>query len=429
MSRKIGFWAVFAIVTGSQIGSGVFMLPATLAPYGFYGLMGWVFSGLGALALSIVFSKLCMRFPHTGGPHVYVEKSLGKSAAFFTGWTYWVISWVSTPAVIVTTAGYLSPVLGLEGKFSYLAVELVLLFSIIAINLRGVNVAGKAEFVLTFFKFIPLIILPLLALAHFDIKNIAIAPEMASLPVSKLLAQTTLLTLWGFIGLETATVPAGSVDTPTKTIPRAIILGTLSVVILYLINSLGMMGAIPSTTLAVSKAPYIDVAQHIFGGNWHFVISIIAAVACIGTLNAWVLTSGQIALGLSQDGFLPKFFGKVNKQNAPHISILISNICIVPILILTLSDNLAAQVAFVIDVSVLSFIFVYLVCCCGFLVLKIHHRGSISFQSLIVGLIAALFCLWILFESNMTTLMLALSFSLCGLPLYAFWYVRKNKKQ
>src|SRR5437879_699390 len=123
MSRRIGFWSVFALVTGSQIGSGVFMSPATLAPYGIWGLLGWVVSGLGALSLALVFSELCTRFPKTGGPHVYVKEAFGKTAAFFTGWTYWIVSFVSTTAVIVTSIGYLSPLLPFEPGFFYVVLE------------------------------------------------------------------------------------------------------------------------------------------------------------------------------------------------------------------------------------------------------------------------------------------------------------------
>ena len=106
---KIGFWAVFALVTGSQIGSGILMLPVSLAPYGMYSLIGWGVSGLGAILLALVFANLCSRYPRTGGPHAYVQEAFGNVAGFFTGWTYWLISWVSTPIVLTASVGYLSP--------------------------------------------------------------------------------------------------------------------------------------------------------------------------------------------------------------------------------------------------------------------------------------------------------------------------------
>jgi APA family basic amino acid/polyamine antiporter len=110
-SNKIGFWSVFELVTISQIGSGL-MLPAQLAIFGTLSLIGWIISGLGALILAIVFAELCVRNPKMGGPHAYIKEAFGPTAAFFSGWTYWIISWVSTVAIITSAVGYISPLLG-----------------------------------------------------------------------------------------------------------------------------------------------------------------------------------------------------------------------------------------------------------------------------------------------------------------------------
>src|SRR3990167_4496922 len=218
MSGKIGFWSVFAIVTGSQIGSGVFVLPATLAPYGQFSILGWLISGMGAICLALVFAGLCQRFPRTGGPHVYVKEMFGVSAAFFTGWTYWVISWVSSTAVIIASISYLSPFVGHQSPYVYLLLEILLLVGISFLNLKGLEAAGAVEFILTLLKIIPLLVLPLIAIWYFNANNFVLAPAIEALPLSSKLAQVTLLTLWGFIGLETATKPAGSVKDPAKTI-------------------------------------------------------------------------------------------------------------------------------------------------------------------------------------------------------------------
>ena len=106
MQHKIGFWSVLSIVIGSQIGAGIFMNPAILAPYGYVGLAGWAITGGAALCLAIMFSLLCSRFPKTGGPHVYVQSAFGSHVAFFVGWAYWLVSWVSTTVVIVASIAY-----------------------------------------------------------------------------------------------------------------------------------------------------------------------------------------------------------------------------------------------------------------------------------------------------------------------------------
>ena len=357
MSSKIGFWSVFALVAGSQIGSSVFMQPAILAPYGIYAAFGWLISALGAISLALTFGWLCGKFPKTGGPYVYVQEAFGKRAAFFAGWTYWMISWISTPVLYIATAGYLSPLLKNPSVQVLFLIELFFLTLLTILNLKGVSQAGKVEFYLSLLKIIPLVIVPLLALSYFDINNIMLDhnhPDTQSF--SSILGSTALLTLWGFIGVETATTAAGSVSNPSKTIPKAIFIGTSCVALLYIVNSISIMGLIPGIKLSQSRAPYVDAAQVIFGGNWHLLVSIIAAITCIGTANAWTLSSGQSALGLAQDGLLPKFFTRKNKNGAPTFGLLVSFFGIIIILLLTMNKSLVTQINNIIDFSVTAFL-------------------------------------------------------------------------
>jgi basic amino acid/polyamine antiporter, APA family len=423
--HKIGFWSVFALVTGSQIGSGVFMLPAALAPYGLMSLLGWIISGIGAIALALVFAGLCCRFPRTGGPHVYVMQSFGHTAGFFTGWTYWVISWVSTTAVVVASIGYLTPLIGNHGAEVNLVLQIGLLAIITGLNLKGVDAAGHAEFVLTVLKIIPLIVLPAAALYYFDVKNFVMTPEVQALPTSKILAQVTLFTLWGFIGLELGTTPAGSVENPGKTIPRAIVFGTLTVAILYLFNSIGIMGLIPGSDLVTAKAPYVDMAQRLFGGHWYLAISIIASIICIGTLNAWVLSTGQIALGLAEDRLMPPVFAHRNTNDAPFWGIITSCFGIVPLLILTADESISKQISTIVDISVTAFLFVYLSCCLAFIRLLWTREVAPCASRIFYAAVATGFCAWVIYETPPSTLAVALIFTLSGIPGYFLW-IRKR---
>ncbi len=428
MSQKIGFWSVFALVTGSQIGSGVFMLPASLASFGWLSLIGWVISGIGAVMLALVFAGLCGRFPRTGGPHVYVNEAFGAQAAFFTGWTYWIISWVSTTAVITASVGYLTPLIGSHSAGVHLALEIMLLLMITAVNFKGVKTAGNVEFFLTLLKMIPLLVVPFIALFFFDQKNlIPVEMPSSSLNLPQIISHVTLLTLWGFIGLESATTPAGSVVNPSKTIPRAVVLGTLCVAILYFMNSFSIMGAIPSQTLMVSKAPYADTTQFIFGGNWHLLISLIASIVCIGTLNAWMLASGQIALGLAQDGLMPPLFGKTNRHGAPSFAILVSCAGIIPLLFLTQNENLSQQINTIIDFSVTAFLFVYFICCLVYLKILLQQKNKASFWQWLSVLLALAFCGWVITATPLKTVAISSLFVLSGLPIYLVY--RQKIKQ
>ncbi|NBW57407.1 amino acid permease [bacterium] len=420
MSNKIGFWSVFAIVTGSQIGSGIFILPATLAPYGVFSVLGWLISGLGAVALALVFGQLCAKFPKTGGPHVYVKEAFGSTASFFTGWTYWVISWVSTTAVIVASIGYLTPILGPQSAFSNLMMELVLLFSITMLNCKGVKTAGSAEFFLTCIKVIPLFIIPLIALFYFDSTNFIIHSTVEHIPAAQMTNAVTLLTLWGFIGLESATTAAESVENPRVTMPKAIVLGTLCVAVLYLLNTIAIMGVIPGGELMHSTAPYVDAAKVMFGGHWHLGLSIIASIICIGTLNAWMLASGQISLGLAQDGLMSSFFAKTNKQDAPVNGLFMSALGILPLLILTAEGNIAKQINLIIDFSVVAFLFVYLICVLSYIKIIMTSQNKESLLGWLAAVVALLFCSWVIYQTSFMTVGVASLFTLSGIPFYYF---------
>ena len=417
MSNKIGFFAIFALVISSQIGSGIFMLPVSLAPYGMYSLVSWIISGLGAISLSLVFALLCAKFPETGGPHVYVKHAFGPTAAFFIGWTYWVISWVSTTAVIVASIGYLTPLFNKDIQDVRLFLELLLFTIITLINLRGVTAAGCVELVLMIIKITALLAIPAAALLFFDKSNFIVSEEISNLTISQALARSTLLTLWCFVGLESATAPAGSVKNPSKTIPRALVLGTICVAAIYFINSLSIMGLINGNDLITSKAPYVDAIKLILPGSWCLIISVIAFIVCVSSLNAWVLASGQVALGLAEDKLMPQFFTKRNKYDSPFWGIIISSIGTSILLVLTSNSNFAKQITSIIDFSVVSFLFVYLACSLAFLKVIIEEKNYFKF---LIGIIAITFCCWIIFETSINTLLIASLFTVSGIPVYLF---------
>ncbi|MBR1735002.1 MAG: amino acid permease [Alphaproteobacteria bacterium] len=426
MSKKMmGFWSVFAIVFGSQIGSGIFMLPSILAPYGIFGVFGWCFAGIGAMLLALVFSELCSRFPQTGGPHIYVKEGFGIIPAFFIGWAYWLVSWISTAVVIVSAVAYLNPFLNNPSSNINLTLEIGLLAIITIINCKSVKLSGQIEFVLTLLKFIPFVIVPIILLQSFDSSCISLSEKFIEIPSPKLISIVTILCFWGFIGVECATTPAGSVRNPEKNIPRAIILGTLTVAIVYFINNVAIMGVVPEKILAESSAPFVDAINIVAGENVSYLLSAIASIVCIGTLNAWVLTSAQISLGLSQDKLLPLFFAKTNKENSPYISVLISSIGLIPILILTKQNNFAEQISYIINFSVIVFLAVYIACCLVYLKLMIQEKNILK---IILGIISIVFCAFAILDSPIRAILDSSVFFLSGCLMLPFAPFRNKKK-
>ena len=418
MSNKIGFWSVFELVTISQIGSGL-LLPASLALYGTLTLVGWVISSMGALVLAVMFSELCVRFPRTGGPNVYVHEAFGSTAAFFTGWTYWMISWISTIAIISSTIGYLTPFIGTHSTLITLGIEILLIISVFAYNLKGVGTAGSSRFIVVALKIIPLIFVPLAALFFFDKNNLSTRHMMPG-EAPQLLNQVIILTFWGFIGFETATTAASQIKNPAKIIPPALILGTLFVCVIYFLSSLGIMGIMPSQTLMQSEAPYADVARIMFGDYFYLFISAVAAVICIGAINSWTLASGQIALGITEDGLMPRFFAQTNRNGVPLVPLFISCIGSIFFLILTHQETMMDKINTIIELSVVCFLFVYVICCLAYLKILRQQTNRAPFWQWLCAFISLGFCAWIIASTHLVTLLLASLFVMSGIPVYIF---------
>lgn len=421
--KKLNFRSVVALVIGSQIGSGIFLLPTSLAPFGPLSLLGWVLSGAGALLLALVFSQLSMHISKGGGPHVYIEKAFGKKAAFFTAWTYWVISWASSIAVIVAAISYLSPLIGMPGPLLTLILEIGIVTTITGINIRSASLAGSFEIFLTILKCLPLILIPIAGFFFLETKHFE---PVEGIPLFGSLKTTALLTFWGFIGLESATTASGIIENPTKTIPRAVLLGTLIVAAIYFFNSFTVMGVVPPLTLESSGAPYVDAAKIMFGGGWDQLIAVVAFVSCIGTLNAWVLTSGQIAKEASSEGLFPAFFAKTNRSGTPYAALLVALVCTQILLFLTLTPNILEQLNSVIDLSVSIFLFIYLGCSLAFFKLMLQKKivPQNPKRYYIITSLACAFCFWILASTSMKTLFICSFFVLSGVPVY-FWQKKK----
>lgn len=417
--RELGFIALVSIVIGSQLGSAAFVLPSQLAPFKTIGLLGWIVSVSGAISLALVFSDLSSHLPKNGGPHVYVSSAFGRVVGFFTAWIYWIISWSSNSVLLVTTIGYLTILTGKLTCFQIVGVEIIILFTITLINIIGMKFSGLIETILTGLKILPLIFLPVVFFMFFDPSffKISIKDAVASGDTLSTITQTALLTFWGFIGVECATTPAESVRNPKRTIPRSIIIGTSCVAIIYLLNTISITGVVGFENLEGTTAPYAVVMERIFGHYSNIAISVMAMIVCIGTLNAWTLTSGQIAYGAYKDGLFPEIFGKVNKSGAPNSALLIAALGTLPFL--ALEQFHKGGLSELIDMLVSVFIYIYLVCCISYMkLLKNWYSKKKRIKKLILAEFSIIFCIFTLSQNIISSLIVLAIFILVGIPIF-----------
>lgn len=421
-TEKIGLWSLTSLVTGNLVGSGVYMLPATLAAFGTLSLVGWGITSLGALFLALVFAGLSSHTQASGGPYQFARMAFGDTVGYFVCWSYWMLSWISNPALAVAAVGALSSLYGPFTPLETFLWEFGIVLGLSTFNLMGIKVTGLFEFWITIIKVIPLIILPLMGFFMCE-TNYFPTFHMADLSNTQAISAAAALSMWAFIGLETGTVPAGNVIKPEKTISRATILGTLIAAIIYILGTVVIFRVVPLQDLLTSNAPYADAAHYIFGGNWSMPVAVAIIITCLGTLNGWIMVVARIPYGAAKDGLFPSLFKQVNRHGTPYWGVIIAGVCAIPLLLMTFETGLLQQFKTLVDVAVTQILLVYLVCIGAYFVL-LKRRASLNTRVMVIGTMAGLYTLWALFSISLDMILYSLVILAAGLPM---WLQRHKK--
>lgn len=323
--RPLGFWSATALVVGSMIGSGTFLLPATLAPYGAATLIGWGVTLCGALLLAVTFACLARRWPQTGGPYVFARNAFGELPGFLVAWSYWISMWCAIAAIAVAFAGSIGAIFPALTAMPMRAAAcgLVALWACAAVNLVGLREAGRLQLVTTVLKVVPLLLFGLVALWFVDAgRYVPFNPS--GQPLGQVAATTVALTLWAMIGLEAATVPADSVDDAPRTVARATVVGTALAGVATVLACTTVLGLLPAEALAKSGAPMADAAAALWGPTAGIVLAVVMAISCVGALNGWTLLAAQLPMAAARDGVLPAAFAQQSRRGSPAFGIVVS---------------------------------------------------------------------------------------------------------
>lgn len=421
MNRKLGFAALLALVIGNMIGSGIYLLPATLAPLGWNQLAGWAITICGALALALVFARLAARLPQAGGPYAYARAAFGPLAGFTTAWSYWVMSWVGNAALAVATVSAMSlifPVIGeIQGLPALLAVGCVWIVTLV--NIRGVQAAGRLQEVTVALKLLPLIVLIGLA-AWLLISGGERAPDPGVPFTTGALASAAGLTFWGFLGLEAATVPADKVDNPAVNVPRATLWGVAITGLVYIGISTAFALYMPVSEAAGSVAPVADFLGRYLGTNLAMAVAACAAISAFGTLNGWVLVQAEMPWAMAKGGVFPQWFAAENAHGSPVRSHLVSSGLLSLVTLLNYQKGMGELFAFVASVSLAAGLLAYLISALAALRLV---RGDQLLT--LAAIVAAGFTVWAEWGLGVEAMTYGAVLIGAGLPVY--WWVRNAR--
>lgn len=388
--RALGFWALLALVIGNMIGSGIYLLPATLAPLGWNQMIGWLITIVGALSLALVFAGLAARVPKAGGPYAYADAAFGPLAGFVAAWAYWVMTWVGNGAIAIAVISNLSlifPAIGqTPGLPAMLAVACIWLLTLV--NISGVRSAGRVQEVTTLLKVIPLLALILLAI-WFAFSGAPRAPDPGVPLTGDNIALAVGLTFWAFLGLESGTVPADKVENPERNVPRATMIGIAIAGLIYLGISLSFAFYMPVDEAAASPAPVADFLGKTFGTGIAAAVALFAAISAFGTLNGWILVQGEMPWAMARGGVFPAWFAKESARGTPLRGHLISSALLTVMVLLNMQKGMGKLFEFIGSVSISAGLVAYLLSALAAIKLV---PGSP--RTLVAALIAVGFTLW-----------------------------------
>ncbi len=421
-TRGIGLSTAIALVMGNMIGSGVFTLPASLASYGGLSLFGWAVSTIGAVCLALVFARLARIDPAAGGPYAYTRRGLGRLPGFLVAWGYWISAWSTNAALAVALVGYLDPFVPTLVRTPAIAavMAVAVLWGLTMVNIAGVRPAGRVQVVTVVLKIVPLVIVGVAGL-------FVLKPDHFALPVTTVgafasgVTATTTLTLWAFLGLECATIPADSIENPTRTIPRATMIGTLVAAALYVVSTVGVMGALDPAALGQSTAPFADAARLMFGEWAGKAVAIGGAISCFGALNGWILVAGHLPMAVANDGLFPKVFARLSTRGTPVMGIVISSVLASTLIGMNYSQDLVGLFTKIILIATLSTLIPYL---CSTIALFVIDRSR-SAATTSVASVALAFSVWAIYGAGTDVILWGVGLLVAGLPVYA-WVVRRN---
>jgi len=417
---KLGFWMTLALVVGNMIGSGIYILPATLAPLGYNQLIGWAVTLGGALCLAFTFARLGARLPLAGGPYAYAQAAFGPVPGFVTAWSYWTMVWAGNGAVAVADVSNLSLIApgisAVPGLPAMLSVAFVWLLT--AVNIRGVRAAGDVSVVTTALKLVPLVgligmtlWLLLTGAPHVSQPQVALSGSVV--------ATAAGLTFWGFLGLESATVPADKVENASTIVPRATLIGVALTGLVYIGISTAFALYMPMQAAAASPAPVADFLARFFGSGVGQVVAVFAAISAFGTLNGFILLQGEVPWAMAKGGVFPRWFASEGTRGTPVRSHLVSSALVSVVTLLNFGRGMGDLFAFIASVSLAAGMLSYFLAMLAAVRLLPREPAVI-----IAALVGAAFIAWAAWGLGVEALAYGAGFIVLGLPFYL--WVRRD---
>ncbi len=423
------------LVLVNMVGTGIFLLPVSMASVGSISIFGWLVAGVGAAAIGLMFAMLGAVKPEAGGPYAYAREALGPYLGFQTNYIYWSANLVGNIAVATTVTGYfteLIPAIGGTGREALFTIGVVWVATFV--NIAGPRCVGFFTGWGTVLAMIPLLAIATLGWKWFNPDIFLGSWNPSHESQWDAISTSAAFALWAFMGVESAAVASDVIENPKRNVPLATMIGLTIAAILYISTCTVLMGILPADQLAKSSAPFADAAAKVLGPAGAIVIALCAIFKAGSSLVGWTLTISQSAAAAARDGLFPKLFSHVDSRGIPSLNFLITGVLMSLIVVVTASPSLAKQFNEIIDMAIILTILPYMYSGIAFLRIGCIAGTTRWHHYLVVGIVAivSIYCLWVVAGSDADltrTAMIVLFASVPLYPIFARRLMAEGKKE
>src|SRR4051812_20576915 len=326
--KKMSLMQLTVLVAVNMMGSGVIMLPANMAQVGAISLLSWIVTAVGSMAIAWGFAQAGVFNTRAGGMSAYAEDAYGKDGYFLVFFLYFVSLAIGNVAIAISAVGYLSafiPWVASTPIATCIGVIALIWLTTVA-NFGGPSVTGKIGAITVWGVIIPVAGLSLIGWFWFSGATFNEAWNPKKLGIGEGMTSSIALTLWAFLGMESAAQNSDAVENPKKNVPLACMMGTLGAAIIYILSTTVIQGIMPNKVLAESSGPFADVYAQMFNPTVGTIIRALAVLACIGSLLGWQFTIAQTAKTAAGERLFPAFFARVNHLSAPVVGMIVMGV-------------------------------------------------------------------------------------------------------
>lgn len=359
--HKLGWGLAALVVAGNMIGSGLYLLPVSLASVGSSSLIGWLAAGLGAVTLALVFGALGRLQPDADGLPGFAERGLGRFAGYQTALAFWTACLVGNVAIAVAATGYLGffwPVLRdpVAATFCNLGIIWLATFAYII----GARTASGLAAVALAIGLAPIVVAVAAGVAAFDPQTFAASWSPSGTPLAQSVPTSLAIIFWAFLGVESAAALSVRVKHPARDVGRASVAGVLLATAVYVAATVAVFGVIPADVLASSTSPYADLAARVFGASIAGVVAVCAVIKTVGTVGGWVMLGGETARSAARKGYLPSGFGA--GERTPIANPLLGGAIMSVVAVISGQPTLGGQFGMLVGVTAVLSLVVYAIC-------------------------------------------------------------------